>query len=394
MRKILFYIAIATLALFQIGLIVSNRVENTTLKPTKPKLKLLPAVFSELKGFNSVNATKSLIAFQLSCRPFLKQDPETQVGSKFIPLRAKDWQPICKAAELVNTNSHKAVRKFFKTWFTPVEFYQGHPVKGLFTGYYMPLLKGNAQKTDYYSVPIYARPSNLITANLHEFSKKLTSHIAGRVNTHKFIPYYTRAEIDKGAIAKTSKVLAWVHHKLDRLTLEIEGSGVIGLKNGGFRVLGYAGENGAPYKSVPSIFIEQGIFNKNTASMKNIRAYFSANPEQVDKFMQQNESFVFFRKLPNNKVVGSQGIPLTPGYSLAVDRKYIPMGVPIWLETEASDPKAKFKRLMIAQDTGGAIRGPVRGDVYWGFGKKATFMANYMKSSGHYWLLLPKVALA
>ena len=368
--------------------------------PRQPKIiTLQPRSFAELPGWETTTVKKSLVTFQISCKTFVKQDPEQFVGSEYISLRAKDWQPACRAALAIHPVSEKAARNFFKHWFTPVEFddhKKDHtPVRGLFTGYYMALLHGSRTKTPEYNVPIYGLPSNLLTINLNQFDPAFkTRRIFGRVEGTQVVPYHTREEINKGAIAKKAPVLVWVNSPVDRLFLEIQGSGTVELNDGSRMFVGYAGENGAPYTPIARVLIDQGIMTKHNASMQHIKRYLEANPEKMDKVLNKNKSFVFFSFLSNEAAFGSQGVELTAGYSLAIDRKWIPLGSPLWLSTtrpahKLADEKA-FHRLMIAQDTGGAIKGLVRGDIYWGAGERATDIAGHMKHPGHYWLLLPK----
>lgn len=194
-------------------------------------------------------------------------------------------------------------------------------------------------------------------------------------------------------------MIAWIHSPAERLFLEIEGSGVIQLPNGENIYLGYAGENGAPYTSIAKIMINKGIMNRHNASKAAIIRYLEKHPEKAKSIIQKNKSFVFFEDLKEPMALGAQGMALTPGYSLAVDKKWIPLGAPLWLDTKRPDKKdqaneKQFQRLMIAQDTGGAIRGFMRGDIYWGSGKLATFLGEHMKNEGHYWLLLPKNILS
>lgn len=392
MKKILLSITVA--------IVFSIQLHSIFFKPSMPReqhAELKEGGFSQLEGWgDGVSLKRSLAAFKFSCAAFLKQDPERSVGSPLIPLKAKQWYPVCHAAAEIDSNSEPAIRDFFQNWFHPVEFYEDKPVEGLFTGYYIPLLKGSLKKTKEYSVPIYALPPNLVTAQLKKFSDDLPQRkLVGRVHKKEVIPYYTRAQIDGGVLDGSTKVLAWVKSSLDRLILETEGSGVVELADKQL-VLGYAGTNGAKYHSIASILIKQGRMTADNASTEHMRSYFKTHPQQVRPVFHQNKSFVFFRKLPRDVVVGGQGVELTPGYSLAIDRKWIPMGVPLWLNTTVHNPESKtdkpFNRLMIAQDTGGAIRGKVRGDIYWGPGEKATAMAAHVHNQGHYWLLLPRTA--
>ncbi|CEG57403.1 MltA domain-containing protein [Legionella fallonii] len=331
-------------------------------------LALTKVSFDELPGWDTADVKKSLLAFQVSCKRFLKQEPSHQTGSTHIKLKAGDWHPACKAALDFDEVSEDTARNFFEKWFHPIEFEQKKPVHGLFTGYYMPQLDGSLKQTTKYNTPIYGLPK-------------------GAAN-------YTREQIDHGAIKKKAPVIAWIHSPIERLFLEIEGAGVIKLPNGKNMYLGYAGENGAPYTSIGKVLIDKGIMTRHTASKSAIIRYLENHSDKADALIHKNKSFVFFENLKKPMALGSQDIALTPGYSLAVDKKWIPLGAPLWLDTKKPDVQKnddkQLQRLMIAQDTGGAIRGFMRGDIYWGTGKIATFLGEHMKNEGHYWLLLPK----
>lgn len=365
----------------------------------QPEVTIKVGHFSHLDGWEQTDLRESFQTFQVSCRTLLRRPAEANVGSLVIPLSAQDWQQACQAAlKMQKDPSQNQVKLFFEIWFTPVTFYQKEPVRGLFTGYYMPLLQGSLVKTSEFNIPIYGPPNNLITFDINQFDPNLPSkRYAGRIENHQLIPFYTRKEINEGAIDKHAQVLVWVNSAMDRLDLEIQGSGVAVLPNGEKMYLGYHSQNGAPYTAIAKVLIDKKIFTRDTASMQAIRAYFIKHPDQIDEIINQNKSFVFFRILKQKIALGAQGVGLTPGYSLAIDRKWVPLGMPVWLST--THPGKQFhqqyslQRLMIAQDTGGAIKGMVRGDVYWGAGKKAFFLAGKMRNQGHYWLLMPKNAL-
>jgi len=367
-----------------------------TLQPTK--LSIRKSTYAQLPGWNNADTKKSMLAFQVSCKVFLKQEPQKPVGSDYFDLIAEDWYPACKEAMTLQSPSSKITKQFFEKWFIPVEFVEKKPVNGLFTGYYMPLLRGSLTQTKQYNVPLYAVPSDLVTINLALFAQDLKNrNIVGRISGSRIVPYYTRAEINRGAIQKKASVIAWLDNLIDRSFLEIQGSGIIQLKDGSPLVVGYSGQNGAPYTAIAKVLIDKGVMTKDNASMQHIRAYLEAHPSEIDHVLNQNKSFVFFEKLKQSAALGSQGVPLTPGYSLAIDRKWIPLGMPLWLSTtrphDQLDEQKSLQRLMIAQDTGGAIRGVVRGDVYWGAGERATSIAGKMKNSGYYWLFIPKNAM-
>lgn len=333
-------------------------INNVTLKKVS---------FEQLPGWNKSGITNSLSAFQQSCKIFFKRKPSQQVGSRLIKIKAKDWLPACKEAVSIRRISEEGAKAFFEKWFYPLELVKR---TGIFTGYYMPLVKGNLTRTKKYNTPIYGVPQK---------RNRRT---------------YSRQQIDQGALNKKAPVLAWIHSPVERLFLEVEGSGVIKLASGKSLYLGYAGENGSHYTSVGSVLIRNGVMTRHTASKRAIRRYFKNNPTKVDRILQQNKSFVFFENVKRPVALGVQDITLTPGYSLAIDKKWIPLGSPLWLSTKKplsqNNELTPFQRLMIAQDTGGAIRGLVRGDVYWGSGKNANFLGENMKNRGRYWLFLPK----
>lgn len=366
-------------------------------KPKVIEIRLNPVSFSSLPGWKKTDLLPSFSTFQTSCNVFIKQSPDKTVGSEFVALKAKDWLPACNAAlELPAPHTSAQLRAFFQTWFDAFEFHDGKPVQGLFTGYYMSTLKGSLTKTKQYHVPIYGVPNDMVSVNLSLFDPAFKNRkIMGRVNDkNNLVPYYTRAQIDKGAIKEKAPVIAWVDNEIDRLFLEIQGSGVIELADGQSLYVNYAAQNGAPYTSVAGVLIHQGVMTKDNASMQRIRSYLTEHPKAIRPVMNQNKSFVFFEPLKKNVALGSQGTELMPGYSLAVDLKWVPIGVPVWLNTARPDMNSAknhpFRRLMIAQDTGGAIRGPVRGDIYWGSGDKAMKIAGRMKNPGQYWIFLPK----
>ncbi|WP_454784052.1 murein transglycosylase A [Legionella sp. WA2024007413] len=368
--------------------------------PAKQPLKMFKqADFERLPGWKSADLKKSLLTFQTSCRAFIKQNPEEMVGTDDIDLKVKDWQPACNAALKISPTSEQETKQFFEKWFTPVEFTDiGKP--GLFTGYYVPIIKGSYKKSKEFHVPLYETPEDLVTSDLGLFFNDLKSRrIVGRLEGKKLVPYYTREEINNGALKGKARVLVWINSPIDRLFLEIQGSGVIELEDGSHLSIGYDSQNGKPYTAIAGVLIKKGVMTKDNASMQAIKRYLEAHPKQMDKVINQNKSFVFFHKMSDGVALGSQGVALTPGYSLAIDKQWVPMGAPLWLTTtrpDSNNPNENkpMQRLMIAQDTGGAIRGKVRGDVFWGGGEKATLIAGHMKNHGHYWILLPKQAIS
>lgn len=363
-----------------------------------PSINLKPISYAELPQWDATDLKQSFKTFKGSCAVFLKRSPSRFVGSRVLNLHVSDWLSACREAVTLKSPSKQAVKQFFEDYFVAVEIsHKEAPLKGLFTGYYVPELNGSLKKTKRYHVPIYGVPSDLVTLDLSLFDNLGTDkRIKIRIDGNKAYPYFTRKAINRGAIKGKSKVIAWVDSVFDRFNLEIQGSGIIRIKNGRKKLyLGYASENGQPYSSIAKTLIDKGVMTRDNASMQRIRRYLELHPKQKETILHTNKSFVFFRRLKEKMALGAQGINLTAGYSLAVDRRYIPLGVPIWLTTthpklHAAEKKSALNRLMIAQDTGGAIRGLVRGDFFWGAGKKAEFIAGHMKNAGHYWLLLPR----
>ena len=291
-------------------------------------------------------------------------------------------------------------REFFEAHFAPYEARNGAEAEGLFTGYFEPELRGATQADGRYAVPLYARPDDLVTVDLGLFrSALLGERLAGRVADGALKPYATRADIDGGALAARGLELVWVDDPIDAFFLHIQGSGRIVFEDGTTRRLAYAATNGHDYFSIGRRLVDIGALSREDVSMQTIRDWLAANPERASEVMHENASYVFFRWLEEGQAtdgpVGTQGVVLTAGRSLAVDRRFVPMTVPVWLESAAPDPDPAredrpLRRLMVAQDSGGAIRGPVRGDVFWGTGAEAGAVAGRMKHAGRYWLLLPR----
>lgn len=361
--------------------------------PASPEIK--PTSFKRLPGWQSTQALVSLRTFQRSCRQVLKHTPEHSMGNRWFELQAKDWQPPCAAAVALHTHSETIAKEFFETWFQPMEFVTQPTVSGLFTGYYLPAVAASLHKTKEYSIPIYGVPTNLVHINLHDFDPNLPSRqLVGRLEKQRIVPFYSREEIDQGNIAEVAPVLAYVRNPMDRLLMEIQGSAILNFDDGSQINLGYAAKNGLPYTAIGRVLIERKILPAQEVSIQSIRAYLKAHPEEQADIIHKNRSFVFFQTLQRSGAFGTQGTRLTQGYSLAVDPEWVPLGMPVWLSTTYPDPHSNTQhpldRLMIAQDTGGAIKGTVRGDVYWGHGEEAAAIAGKMKSPGRYWLLVPK----
>jgi membrane-bound lytic murein transglycosylase A len=245
-------------------------------------------------------------------------------------------------------------------------------------------------------VPLYGRPPELVTVDLGRFRDDLKGkRIAGKVEEGALIPFADRKAIDQGALAGRKLEIVWVDDPVEAFFLQVQGSGRVELAEGGEMRVGYAAQNGRPYTSIGRALIQSRALNPETVSLQTIRAWLEAHPDRIDEVLEKDASYVFFREVKGEGPMGAEGVPLTPGRSMAVDLNYLPLGVPLWLSggmpaPREGQPDRKLHRLLVAQDTGGAIRGPVRGDLFWGFGPEAEALAGRMKHRGKLWVLLPK----
>lgn len=306
-----------------------------------------------------------------------------------------DWLPLCKSAGIIRPGNDTEAQYFFESNFQAYSIGSPWTASGLFTGYYEADLKGAFRPDGRYRYPILSRPKDLISANLGEFDHKWSGErIAGRLSDGKYIPYYTRAEIEAGVLNGRQLEILWVDSPVDAFLLHIQGSGRVNLPDGTAIRLAYAGRNGHRYTAVGRELVAAGIMRLDDVTMPAIRDWMEANPVGGIALRQKNKSYIFFRVAETEGPVGAQGVLLSPGRSMAIDPKYIPYGAPLWLATTdpGTKPKKQLRRLVIAQDTGSAIKGPIRGDLFWGHGRLATTKAGLMKEKGTYYLLLPKSA--
>jgi membrane-bound lytic murein transglycosylase A len=316
-----------------------------------------------------------------------------KIGCSTLKNRA-EWQTACEAAAAIRKPTNVSVRAYFKQHFTA---YQATNVdgsdSGLITGYYMPLLKGSRQKSDKYPYPIYARPDDLITVDLANVYPELANkRVRGRLIESRLVPYYDRAEIERQPASLQGKELLWVDDIIDLFFLQIQGSGIVQLENGERVPVGYADQNGHGYQSIGRLLVERGELTLDKASMQGIKDWARNNPDKLRDLLNSNPSYVFFRELPAGLPgpIGALGVPILAERTVAIDPKHIPLGAPVFLATTHPNSDKPLKRLMMAQDTGGAIKGGVRADFYWGAGTEAGRKAGAMKQPGRIWVLLPK----
>lgn len=359
--------------------------------PEAPRLDLMRTSFAALDGWRDDDQGPALHGFLRSCTVFAAMADDGSVGP--IGVTIGDWREVCDAAAGADT-----ARTFFEAWFTPFRASDRGNAEGLFTGYYEPLLRGARHAGGAFNVPIHGRPAGLVGVDLGRFADDLEGRmVVGRVVDGAVAPLPDRREIVAGALDGEAPVIAWVDDAVDAFFLHVQGSGRIALPDGAMLRVGYDGANGHGYTSIGKVLIERGEIARADVSLQSIRQWLAENPDQAAALLAENRSYVFFRELrgadtDDNGPLGAQGVALTPGRSLAVDRRFLPLGVPVWLDIMApalGGGDRPVRRLVVAQDTGGAIRGPLRGDVFWGFGPEAEYVAGRMKHRGGYTLLLP-----
>lgn len=357
------------------------------------RLILERAGVEDLPGWQNDDPRPALAAFRRTCGPILRGDPARQLGPGGRFGTRADWSPVCRAASELDAGDPEAVRRFFAGAFTVWRARDEKPDDDLFTGYFEPELAGSRTPSADYPVTLYKRPPDLVDVDLGAFRESLKGErIAGRIENSRLVPYADRAAIEDGALTRKAEPLIYLADPVDAFFLHIQGSGLVVLPDGTRTRVGYDGTNGHTYYAIGRWLIAEGEVPKEKMSLQAIRDWLAAHPERRRELMDRNPSYVFFRSLTGDGPVGAAGVALTAGRSLAVDRRHLPLGAPMWVDvaypTSAAGPE--LRRLMVAQDTGGAIRGPVRGDVFWGAGAPAEALAGPMAARGRYWLLLPK----
>lgn len=339
---------------------------------------LQPVAWDAVAGWGEDDIAQVREAFAQSCAA-LKTQPA--------------WQKPCQTAATQPADT-AAWRQFFETGFTPYQVTNPDGgVQGLITGYYEPLLFGSRTPDARYRFPLYTVPDDLLVVDLSAVYPELKNmRLRGRLQGNKVIPYFNRAEIENGPAPVKGRELFWVDDPIELFFLQIQGAGRIALPTGEMARVGYADQNGHPYRSIGKVLIERGELTADKASMQGIKNWAQQRPDKLAELLNSNPSYVFFRELPNtpNGPPGALGVPLTAGRSVAVDPRSIPLGAPVFLATTWPNNSKPLNRLMMAQDTGGAIRGSVRADFFWGFGPDAGKQAGGMKQSGRMWLLWPK----
>ena len=360
-------------------------VAISIIKPLKP------ANWSDLPGWADdqtlADATPALLQ---SCNAIAKKP---------------GWQDACNGIRNMSEADRKnpsTLRAYYQKFYRPYQLVQNDGASnGLVTGYYEPLLNGSREPSAKARYPVYGVPANLLTIELGDLFPELKGkRVRGRLtDDNNVIPNWTREQIEANPTRMNARTLAWVDDPIELFFLQIQGSGRIQMPDGSRHRIGYADQNGQPYKSIGTVLIQRGDLTSDKASMQGIQNWARNNPSKVQALLNENPSYVFFRNLPtdpNNPDAGppgALGVPLTPGRSIAIDPRATPLGAPVWLETTYPNTDKPLKRLMLAQDTGGAIKGAVRADFFWGFGAEAGQEAGRMKQNGQMWVLLPPAAV-
>ncbi len=358
-----------------------------------PRITLQATAFSNLPNWESDDHLAALKTFWRSCETLL----EAAEGSDEKAQKAAKFKDVCKAAmALANEQPDQAAAKtFFETHFTPHEVVH-RAGEGLLTGYYEPALEGSRERTDRFQIPIYRRPPDLVNVVAEtERGAKGERYTHMRKTDKGVVPYPTRAEIEKGALADQGLELLYLADPVDTFFMHIQGSGRIKLTDGTTIRIGYDGKNGHPYSSIGRYLIDKGELGAETMSLQKLAEWLRTDPKRGRDVMWKNASFIFFRELEGKDAegpVGAMSVPLTPGRSLAVDTSYHALGTPIYVDAPSlkhATETGGFHRLMIAQDVGSAIKGPERGDIYFGSGKQAGELAGVTKNAGSFFVLLP-----
>jgi len=351
----------------------------------KSALHLGKTSFEALKNFDKDNLRDFLPAWQRSCEA-LEKNGGVSLQTAEIKIPAKDYLDICKK---LATAKIKNPHQFIRANFVPYLVSYNGSSEGKFTSYYEAAINASYHKSDVYRYPIYGKPDDLIELNLQDFDASLPARrLVGRVENNRFVPYYTREEIFKADFQ--APVILWADNDVDVYVMQIQGSAVARLDDGSKVRIGFADTNGREFKGIGSILLSQKLIEPGKASMGHIKKWLKANGALAQKHMNANQRFVFHRLVNAEGPIGAQGVPLTAGRSLAVDKSFVPLGALLWLETTGPNKEA-IQKMVIAQDIGGAIKGAVRGDYFWGSGHDDILeLAGRMNSAGHYYILLPK----
>ncbi len=355
---------------------------------------LTPIAFSQLPGWPESNPAAVLRAFVQGCAALAQLPPQQSVGGSGEAARlggeAGQWSRVCSDANALKVGDEMAARAFFERDFQPYAL-----GSGLVTGYYEPEVQGSRTPTDEYQVPLLRLPADLVRARLGEFDPDLKGQsITGRVAGSMLVPYFDRQEIDQGALDGQNLALLWLRSPVDAFFLQIQGSGRVILPSGEVVRVTYAGQNGRKYVAIGKLLQERGAIPPGQVTMQSIRTWLAAHPEQGRAVMEEDPSYVFFKEVyglqPDAGPPGTLGASLTPGRSVAVDPRVVPLGAPLWLDSTDPITGKPWHGMVVAQDTGGAVTGQGRIDLFFGWGAQAAEAAGRMQAQGRSYVLLPR----
>ena len=354
-----------------------------------------PVGWADIPGWSEDDQLQAYNAFRISCKPIsAQQQPPADPKALGISLRDP-----CRVAKALDISDGAKARAFFEQHFLPLRISRLGEGEGFVTGYYEPVIDGSRTQTDVYTVPVYRRPSNLFVRGFKQSSASLPNkgEVFRKIGRRRLVPYYDRAEIEDGKIAGRGLEICWLKNQTDLLFAQIQGSARVRLEDGSTVRINYDAHNGYPYTAVGRILIERNIIPKDQMSMQRIREWMDQNPDGANELRRQNRSYVFFREVQlsdKDEAVGAQGVPLTPGRSIAVDKSLHVYGTPFFIEgelpIESERSKTPFRRLMIAQDTGSAITGPARADLYFGAGAEAGRVSGRLRNNMRFAMLVPR----
>ena len=348
--------------------------------PRPAEVKYQPTPFAAIPGWAGATLAPGLRAFSAGCAK--------------IPAGA--LRRTCDAARALPAGDETAVQSFVEATFDAWSIAAADgAAEGMVTGYYEPVLAGSRSRSERFRIPVYGVPADLVAVDLEGVIPDLKGlRLRGRMEGARVVPYWTRGEIEAMNPFR-APVLAWVEDPVELFFLQIQGSGQIALATGERLRLGYGDQNGHPYRSMGRFLVERREMTLDQASMQGIKSWAAANPRKLREALDSNPSYVFFREMPEaagaaEGPVGTLGVPLAAGYSIAIDPRSIPLGAPVFLATTWPLSAQPLERLVAAQDTGGAIRGAVRADLYWGSGSEAGALAGRMRQRGRMWILWPR----
>jgi membrane-bound lytic murein transglycosylase A len=354
-----------------------------------------PLAWADIAGWNDDDHLAAYNAFRTSCKAIVAQNGPA-ADSKALGISLRD---PCRAARATEITDSVKARAFFEEYFSPLQISRLGEDAGFVTGYYEPIIDGSRTRTDVYTVPVYRRPSNLFVRGFKQDAVGLPNKgdVFRKIGRRKLVPYYDRAQIEDGIIAGRGLEICWLKDPTDLLFAQIQGSARVRLEDGSTVRINYDAHNGYPYTPVGRVLIDRGIIPKEQMSMQKIRDWMAQNPDGAKDLRRQNRSYIFFREVQlsdKDEAVGAQGVPLTPGRSIAVDKSLHVYGTPFFiggeLPIESEQSKTPFRRLMIAQDTGSAITGPARADLYFGAGADAARVSGRLKNNMKFVMLVPK----